>query len=328
MTTQRKFRIFDHPWHLGHQFEMLKFPFAEWSWLENYKRKYSSNVRGDMEQSFKWVAAYERGKYDVAILHLDQQCFEPGIWNSGKGLMYQDLNKVIDDIPKIVLMHGTPYYPEMYATSDVLKEQLKLFLGDNFMVCNSHRAKEQWGIERSKTIIHGLDPAEWWDLPKESRVVTMISPAGLPMYYDRDLLKAVKDLLEEKSIYHCHITVDWNAQDWADYRNFLGRSLVYFNPTRESPMPRSRTEAMLSGCCVITTPHQDADSFIRNGENGFLCKRSPKSIVDRILWCLDHYDEAIKIGQEGKKTAIELFNLNRYQDDWYNLICDVIDKKI
>jgi glycosyltransferase involved in cell wall biosynthesis len=321
---KRTFRILDVPWHLGHQYEMTKFPFAKFSFLKNFKRQYNTSVRNDfvLDNKCEWVVDYEKGKYDVAILHLDQQCFEEGIWDRGKGRVYRDLDEVIQDIPKIVIMHGTPYYPEAYPDPNVLIAKAKVALGNNTVVVNSHTAAKQWGF--GKTIIHGLDPKEWWDLPKEPRVVTMISPAGLSEYYDRTFLNATKEALEDEGIQLCHITVDWSAKNWDEYRDFLGRSLVYFNPTRESPMPRARTEAMMSGCCVITTPHQDAANFIKHGENGFLCKRNPQDVVKQVLWCFDNYYKTVEIGQAGKQTAMKLFNQERYQEDWYRLLCEVV----
>ena len=41
----------------------------------------------------RW-SAYLLGKYDVAILHLDQQCIEDGILAVGKGSVYRKLVKV------------------------------------------------------------------------------------------------------------------------------------------------------------------------------------------------------------------------------------------
>lgn len=319
----KKIKIFDVPWHLGHQYEMLKFPLADFFWLYQYKREYSDNVRGDMRTMFDWVYEYTPGKYDVAILHLDQQCIEPSILEYGKGSVYMQLNEIIKDIPKIVIMHGTPYYPEKFLNSQEIIDKVKEIIGDNYMVVNSHQAARQWGF--GKTIIHGLDPKEWWDLPKEPRVVTMISPGGLPAYYDRSFLEYVREGLAERDIIHCHITVDYMACNWDEYRNFLGRSLIYFNPTRESPMPRARTEAMLSGCCVITTPNQDANSFIKDGINGFLCPRNPKFVVDLCENLLNDYELAVKIGQTGKETAQKLFNIDRYQKEWQEFLEFVIN---
>ena len=323
-----KIKIFDHPWHIGHQYEQLKFPWAKWYWLRNFLRKYNNGPRGDITKYFDWVDEYEPGKYDVAILHLDQGCLEKDILERGKGSMYRVLNEVITDIPKIVIMHGTPYYPEKFENPQVMIDKVNELLGDNYALVNSHRALKQWGWENrhgARTIIHGMDASEWRDLPKEPRVVTMISPGGFPAYYDRTFLDYVKDGLEQRDIYHCHITVDWEAQSFDDYRDFLGRSLIYFNPTRESPMPRSRTEAMLSGACVLTTPHQDADTFIKDGVNGFLVKRNPEAVVDLIEELINDPQRAIKIGQEGKKTAIELFNWDRYEKEWHEYVTWVIN---
>ncbi len=319
----KKLRILDTPWHLAHQYEMLKFPFVQWDWLFQHRRPYSANARGDMEKMFEWVLNYEPGKYDAVILHLDQQCIEEGILAVGKGSLYRHLNDLIKDIPKIVIMHGTPYYPEEFESPSMIVDKIKKLVGDNYMVVNSHRAREQWGW--GKTIIHGMDPKEWWDLPKEPRVVTMISPGGLPAYYDRTFLDYVREGLAERDIMHCHITVDFQAKNWEEYREFLGRSLVYFNPTKESPMPRARTEAMLSGCCVITTPSQDADTFIKEGVNGFLVPRNPEYTVNLIEQRLNDYTGSLEIGQAGRKTALELFSWDRYANEWKQYLEFVIN---
>lgn len=321
--AEEKLRIFDVPWHMGHQYEMLKFPFAHFSWLQQYRRCYSDDARGPIEHMFDWAQHYEPGKYDVAILHLDQQCIEPGILAAGKGSVYRHMNEVIKDIPKIVLMHGTPFYPEMFPSPAEIVTKVKDLVGDNYFVVNSHRAAQQWGW--GKVIIHGMDPAEWYDLPKEPRAVTMISPGGLPAYYDRTFLDMIREALHERDIEHCHITVDFEARDFNEYRDFLGRSLVYINPTRESPMPRARTEAMLSGCCVLTTPHQDADTFIEDGYNGFIIPRDPVYVAELVERLLMNPKLAIEVGQRGKETAKDIFSVDRYQNDWKEYLNFVIE---
>ena len=85
-------------------------------------------------------------------------------------------------------------------------------------------------------------------------------------------------------------------------------------------MPRSRTEAMLSGCCVITTPHQDAGDFIEDGVNGFITIRNPKVAADLIEKRLNNYKETVAIGQKGKETAMKIFSQERYNEDWRLLI--------
>ena len=223
-------------------------------------------------------------------------------------------------------MHGTPYYPEINLTEGELVELAKKAVGNNIMVTNSYRAAEQWGF--GTPIWHGLSPDEWFDLVKEPRIVTMIGPGGLDSYYDRQFLRGVKEVLEEEGIIHCHITVDFTANNWDEYRKFLGSSLVYFNPTRESPMPRARTEAMFSGCCVLTTNNQDADRIFKHSENGFFVKRNPTDVLRLVKWCFNNYNRAVEIGQKGKETAIELFSWNRFEQDWRSLIEKTLNIKI
>lgn len=340
----KKIRILNYPWHLAHQYELYKIPDTEWTWVAQHRRNYNEVPRGNMVKKFnlKTVPHYEPGKYDIALLHLDQQCLEENLWDRGKGSVYREVNSVIKDIPKIVINHGTPYYPEHFqcnikeenykvlgydkkqiGMSKDLIDRCKDVIGDNYMVVNSHRAKEEWG--HGKVIIHGMDKDEWFDLQKEPRVITTLSPAGLDKYYDRTLLTAVKEELLSRNIHLCHITVDVRFANFDDYREFIGTSLLYFHPMKEAPMSRGRTEAMFSGCCVLTTPWHDADMFIKNGENGFIIPRDPKTICDLIEGLIYDYRTAEKIGQAGKKTALKEFDGDRYRKEWREFMEFVIE---
>jgi len=204
-----------------------------------------------------------------------------------------------------------------------MKELLK---GVNAVVVNSHQAQEMW--ELGQAITHGLDPDDWWDLPKEPRVVTFISPAGMgDKYYGRELFISTLNVLQEKyGIQLVWIGKDKVCKNWDDYRDFIGRSLVYFNPTFGSPMPRSRTEAMMSGSCIVTTRHHDADKFIENGVNGWIVKDNPNDCAEKIANMIFNYKDAIRIGQNGRNTAIEIFNGKRFRQEWTELINKVLKK--
>jgi glycosyltransferase involved in cell wall biosynthesis len=139
------------------------------------------------------------------------------------------------------------------------------------------------------------------------------------------LLTAIKGAVSEKSgITLVHITVNYEPRDWDDYREFLGSSLLYVNPTLDSPMPRSRTEAMLSGCCVLSSRYHGAEDFIEQGKNGFILPDNPLSYAEAIHMLMNEgYKEAVEIGQRGKEIATKLFNIDRYLDDIWYLINEV-----
>lgn len=365
-----KIRILDHSWHLAHQYDQMKATkdVIDWSWLIQHRRGFNTIPRGNFLEKFgiKEVPQYEKGKYDLSIIHLDQQCLNDGILARGKGSLYRELNEVITDIPKLLICHGTPFWPETMSDIQTCEEMANL-VGNNWVLVNSYEARLQWayGIEKARmiriacerqkedwktitkeqvkilfpefetvgidldkirAIWHAMDPEEYPSMPKEPRVVTMIAGAGLSdKYYGRHFLRIVKDCLAEKGIHHCHITVDAMFKNFKEYQKFIGRSLIYLNPTEESPMPRSRTEAMLSGACVLTTKYQDADSFIEDGVNGFIIPRNPEKVVDLIVGLLEEYKTAVEIGKRGRETALELFSPERYKEEFLDYVNYIIN---
>ena len=343
----KKIKIFSYPWHVSHQYELLKMnpengcPF-NWHYLIQYTRRWSKEAR-PLPEHLKWVTCYEEGKYDLVVMHIDQQCLDPDIAR-GKSILFREVKKQVKDTPMICINHGTPVYPEIlpqYAEKNGMgnteqagiewakKKMKELMEGIEVMVVNSYEAEKMWGF--GHTIIHGMDKDEWWDLKKEPRIVTVLSPAGMGnRYYGRLLLRDTRQVLAEKY----GIKTVWIGEDghffksWNEYRNFLGRSLVYFNPTLGSPMPRSRTEAMLSGCCIVTTENQDADRFIQDGVNGFLVKNNPEHCAKVLAERIFDYKGSVEVGQKGKETAVKLFNWVRFRYDWVKFIREVLNIKI
>lgn len=321
---------------------MDKYP-IQFYFLRNNVRKWEEVPEADsmhrpMHPKLKWVSYYEPGKYDLAILHTDQQHVNPDI---GKGHLYRQLNEIIQDIPKIVIQHGSPDYSEMYdedvvinggqfhQTNGTIKHVvgMKEMIGDNFMVVNSYKAVSRWGW--GYPVIHGMDAKEWWDLPKEPRVTVQLSPGGMDSYNNRQLLSYIKARVKEKTGTDVmHVSVNIKHNSWDQQRQYLGTSLMAITTAKDSPMPRSRTEAMLSGCCVLSSKYHNADEFIKNGENGFIIPDNPNTWADTIDQLYNyHYKDCIEIGQKGKQTAQELFNWDRYAKDMWRVIEGVTNGK-
>ncbi|MFA6048251.1 MAG: glycosyltransferase [Parcubacteria group bacterium] len=273
-----------------------------------------------MPKNLFFIDHYKPGEYDMAILHLDQQC----LYGDKKGIPYKYLNEQIQDIPKLVLNHGTPFF--CGKDSDELKDEMKKMIGDNPMLVNSDQAWREWGFGRH--IIHGISPAEFKPAAKkENRIIITLSPNynlekdGWAEYYNRYFLKDVKEKIDIT-----HIGQDIIFENFDDYRKYLSESLIYFNPTIHSPMPRGRTEAMLSGCCVVSTPYHDWDKYIIDGKNGFLISGHDIEEAVKILdWCRRNPAKTKKIGEEGRKTAMHHFSPERYRKDWLKLIGDVLN---
>lgn len=338
----KRINIFTALNHIGNEYEVLKiaqnYP-VKFHYLENNIRRWTANsARPEPtnwlnKDQFEWVQYYEPGKYDVAILRVDQQHVNPRI---GKGWLYRDLNEIIQDIPKIVVNHGTPMYDE-YFTEDLvinggevqtnkgveMSVGMKEKVGDNFMIVNSYEAVDRWGW--GYPVIHGMDASEWLDLPKDPRVVISLSPGGLDKYYNRGLVTAIKGAVKEKSgLDIVHTNVNYRVEDWQDYKTLMGSSLIGIYPFKDSPMTRSRTEAMLSGQCILTSRYHGAEDFFENGVDGFIVPDNPLSYAEAIHTLINEcYKDAVQIGQRAKAKAQKLFTAERFQKDMYHVISEV-----
>lgn len=329
----KKLKVFGIPWHVGHQYELSKLPwFESYDLLINPYRTWGEQSR-PMPKNMNWVTHFEKGKYDLAVLHVDQQ----SIYNPEqgdritKGKLYKEIKEAIgDDCPIITINHMTPFHDKYESPYVVnfIKEMTK----GTYMITNSKEAAKQWGW--GHPVIHGMEVDEWYDLPKEPRCVTVLSPAGMEKAYRRVFLTTVKRRLEEMGVPFVWVGVDIKFNNFEEYKQYLGRSLVFFMPTWQSPMPRARTEAMLSGACVVSTPYHDANTFIKHGENGFLTSlkeiKDPRvmdnpdvtaNLIKRLV--MEEPELALKIGQEGKKTARAIFNSKNFQDQWEIVLKEV-----
>jgi len=320
----KKLNVFGYAWHIGHQASLINaFPEFNFYYIKNTIKQWNEESRPVPKNLF-FVDHYEPGSYDFAILHVDQQC----LYGDHKGVPYRMMNEQIQDIPKIVINHGTPHFQD--KDPEDLREEMRKMIGDNTMVVNSREALKEWGF--GKCIIHGISAVDFKPVEKkENRIITTIrEEANNPLkdgwreYHNRDFFKKVKE-----QIGIVHIGQEIRCRSYEEYRKYLAESLICFNPTRHSPMPRSRTEAMLAGCVVVSTPYHDWDEYIVNGKNGFLISGdSVEEAVEILKWLRRNPEKARKIGLEGRKTAMHYFSPERFRNDWQELIRQTLEGKI
>lgn len=319
----KKLKVFGYTWHVGHQYSLITaFPEINFYYIKYRARQWNEESRPVPKNLF-FVEHYEPGIYDFAILHLDQQC----LYGDRKGEPYRMMNEIIQDIPKIVINHGTPHF--LNKDTEELKEQMRKEVGDNYMIVNCEQAAREWGF--GKTIIHGISPTDFCPAKeKVNRIITTISPNHNPEkdgwreYYNRYFFRDVKEKVDI-----VHIGNDIKFSSYEEYRKYLGESLVYFNPTKHSPMPRSRTEAMLAGACIVSTPFHDWEKYIENGKNGFIISGDDvEEAVEILKWLQRNPTKAQEIGEAGRRTAMYHFSPERYRRDWQEVIKRVLDGHI
>jgi len=148
MANKKKILI--TTWHTPHQYDFIRAmkDHADFFILENLNKRWAGRPIPDNATT---VPYYEPGKYDFAILNIDQQCVNQSIY---KSTVLPQLLKTITDIPVIILNHASPVYPEYLQKNgmspEMAEEQcrsiVKEIIGERPMVVNSHTAasNKEW----------------------------------------------------------------------------------------------------------------------------------------------------------------------------------------
>jgi len=332
-------RVLTYRWHCAHQYELWKLGFrVELLHRPGITMDWDHASR-PMPANAKLVTPLQAAvaRYDLVILHFDENILVPhksrGVLSPNWGAAFMELRRRPE--PKVAICHGTPLtvgsFDAGHAGPVVVDERdrqdLVELLGDIPVVCNSHAALRQWGFRNGFVIWHGIDPDEFpYQSPKRPEVlITCSDMYARPWYQGYFFAQEAATGLPVHLIGRdpegkfAPVTLPPGPERFAQYVKAIGDYLIFMNPTLLSPMPRSRIEAAMTGACIVTTNHHDEDMWIRQGSNGYYTNDA-REMHDLIAHLLENPDEALRIGQAGRKDFASLFHVNRYLDDWRSLL--------
>jgi len=351
-ATKRRLRILSYIWHVPHQYELHKLP-HDFTLIGNigtshcYKWSYSQRPF-PFNDTMKQLHEININEYDLAIFHFDENCLNPentnGVISQNWGLDFKYFIEKITAIPKIGICHGTPQfygaYTPNYNKNDLLevnetaRQAMVQYIGDNLVICNSHQAEREWGFKNSKVIWHGFDPAEFPRSNYTKKVMGLTDMIGRPHYRGLIVLNKVNSCLPpelkvngiqtpEPLNYKTRNNNDYAFSKYRNYIDSIREYSIYFNPTIRSPMPRSRTEAMMCGLVTVSYKSHDVEMFIKNGINGFYSENL-KELADFIIFLSENDSVFKRISSESYQTAIDIFNNDRYLHDWQETIFRIV----
>lgn len=313
-------KALDYAWHQAHSYRLHALP-VEFFYVDLGHRQWTTGQR-PIPENFGGVITADEARQmaedcDFALLHLDQWC---GTGFNLRAMPFRLMKQISESLPRAVIIHGTP------DDEDNRQEILRL-IDDLPVVCNSFQAAGEWdggdgrldchGLPQFRTIIHGYDVEEFHSNPLEQRkvnVITICSGGHTSRKYHG--IPVLERLLRDVPLswYGPHGNTDW-LPNYDAYRDMLASSLIYFSPTRRAPMPGARTEAMLSGCCIVTVPGHDVEQFIDHEKTGFIVDTYEQA-RDTLSYLGLHPEEAWEIGQAGREVARAIFHKDRFVADW------------
>ncbi|MEJ7766272.1 MAG: glycosyltransferase family 4 protein [Chitinophagaceae bacterium] len=106
---------------------------------------------------------------------------------------------------------------------------------------------------------------------------------------------------------------------------FLSHYRFFFNPIRYTSLGLAVCEAMMSGMPVVGMATTELVTVINNGINGFI-HTDVDFLIEKMQLLLDDREFAQRIGSEGRRTATERFNIERFTFDWKNIFQQAVDQ--
>ncbi len=100
-----------------------------------------------------------------------------------------------------------------------------------------------------------------------------------------------------------------------DVRPFLEQCAYFVLPSYHEGTPKSVLEAMAMGRPIITTDAPGCRETVIDGVNGFLVPvKDPQALAEKMIWMIEHREEAEKMGQESLKICREKFDVNKVNE--------------
>lgn len=107
--------------------------------------------------------------------------------------------------------------------------------------------------------------------------------------------------------------------------SFEARYRFFFNPIRYTSLGLAVCEAMMMGMPMVGLATTELSSVIDNGYSGFI-HTDINYLIDKMNLLLDDPVLAAEIGSNGRKVAMERFNIERFTGDWRRLFREAIEK--
>lgn len=103
---------------------------------------------------------------------------------------------------------------------------------------------------------------------------------------------------------------------------FISNYRFFFNPIRYTSLGLSVLEAMSIGIPVVGLATTEMTTVIQNEKNGFI-STDVNYLIHRMHDLLSDPELARSLGNEGKRSVLNRFNISRFVHDWERLFYDV-----
>ena len=111
--------------------------------------------------------------------------------------------------------------------------------------------------------------------------------------------------------------------DPPDVAAFASRYRFFFHPARYTSLGLAVIEAMTIGMPVVGLATTELVTVIENGVSGWI-STDVDDLVDRMRHLLRNHDEARRLGEGARRTALSRFSIDRFVADWNRVLAEAV----
>ena len=139
------------------------------------------------------------------------------------------------------------------------------------------------------------------------KAVAKIAGAELVLYGDGPEAGNLKKLAKKEG---CKLTLGGMIPN-EKLPQEINRADVFVLPSHSEGMPKALLEAMACEIPCIVSDLPTLQEVVKDGRNGFVCERSPESIMERIEYVFNNRNEAERVAIAGRKLVLEKFSIDK-----------------
>lgn len=193
----------------------------------------------------------------------------------------------------------------------------------------SDYSRTQWGYNNSNSEIieHGVDTEFWFptQVRRDNVCLSVVNDwpnrdwcCGFNLWRDTSRGLPVR-------VYGKSNGFSYPAESIEHLRDIYSSSMIFYNTSLHSPVPTVLLEAMACGCAIVSTANCMIPEIITHKHNG-LISNDPNELRSFLELLLNDNDLARQLGDNARKTIIEKFNINRFCENWNNLLYSTIER--
>lgn len=267
---------------------------------------------------------FGRNVIEVPVVEVKNMQFDCILFQSRKNYLtdqYEVLSEEQRKLPRIYLEHDTPrQHPT--NTKHIMQDDEVTFVH----VTHFNRLMWDNGDIKTTVIEHGVIQTNLAFTGEIEKGIVVIN--NLPLrgrLLGLDLFLEARKHIPLDLVGMCNGELGLGEIPLPELPAFISRYRFFFNPIRWTSLGLAVCEAMMAGVPIVGMATTELTTVIQNEHSGFI-HTDLNYLINKMKLLLTNKNLAVQLGEQGRETAQQRFNIKRFTQEWKELFERTINK--